>query len=98
MATSQGQRIGIWVIAVVLAVGTIGSFFALILQNDNAQVDQAQAQQKQEEYNKIIQEYQAKVEAQSNELSAKYYDDFAGYAKEVSAFNASDVKSLTTRD
>ena len=43
MATSQSQRIGIWVIAVVLAVGTIGSFFLAILANDNQKADQEAA-------------------------------------------------------
>lgn len=40
MATSKSQRIGIWVIAVVMALGTLGSFFVIILANDNAQTDQ----------------------------------------------------------
>lgn len=40
MATSKSQRIGIWVIAIAMALGTIGSFFAIILANDNAKVDQ----------------------------------------------------------
>ena len=45
MATSKAQRIGIWVIAVVMAVGTIGSFFVIILANDNAQSDQVRQQE-----------------------------------------------------
>lgn len=53
MATSKSQRIGIWVIAVVMAVGTIGSFFVIILANDNAKVDQ---QNQQDEYAKMIEE------------------------------------------
>ena len=32
MSTSKSQRIGIWIIAVVLAIGTIGSFLWLLLQ------------------------------------------------------------------
>ena len=66
MATSNSQRIGIWVIAVVLAVGTIGSFFAIILGNNNAKIDQQTAQQqyadalaKQREANKPLEGYQA---------------------------------------
>lgn len=49
MATSNSQRIGIWVIAVVMAVGTIGSFFVIIIANDNAQVDQQNAQNAQKQ-------------------------------------------------
>lgn len=53
MATSKSQRIGIWVIAVVMAVGTIGSFFVVILANDNEKVDQ---QTQQQEYQKVVEE------------------------------------------
>lgn len=53
MATSKSQRFGIWIIAIVMAVGTIGSFFVIILANDNAKLDQ---QQQQDQYQKLIDE------------------------------------------
>lgn len=53
MATSNSQRIGIWIIAIVMAAGTIGSFFVVILANDNAKIDQANSQ---EEIQKLIEE------------------------------------------
>lgn len=53
MATSNAQRIGIWIIAVVMAVGTIGSFFVIILANDNQKMDQQNAQA---EYEKALAE------------------------------------------
>lgn len=53
MATSNAQRVGIWIIAIVMAVGTIGSFFAIILANDNQKIDQQNAQ---EEYDKALAE------------------------------------------
>ncbi len=53
MAASKSQRIGIWVIAIVMTVGTIGSFFVVILANDNSKVDQ---QNSQEQYKKMIEE------------------------------------------
>ena len=66
MATSQSQRIGIWIIAVVLAVGTIGSFFVAILANDNGKVDQANLQKQyadmlaeQRKENKPLEGYKA---------------------------------------
>lgn len=98
MATSKGQRIGIWVIAVVLTVGTIGSFFAIILANDNAKVDQANLQQQQEKYNEMIAKYQAKVDAQSSELSKKYYPILSQFATEVGTYNKDEVKTLQSRD
>ncbi len=53
MATTTSQRIGIWVIAIVLAAGTLGSFLVMALSIQNQSIDQAvqlkayQDQQKQ---------------------------------------------------
>lgn len=58
MATTRSQRLGIWIIAIVLAVGTIGSFFVVIIANNNAKIDQDNQQtmmQKQlEAYRKTL--------------------------------------------
>ncbi len=62
--TSKGQRIAIWIIIVAMAVGSIGAYFVIILQNDNAKIDQDKqlALQKQlEEAQKKQQEEQAKM-------------------------------------
>lgn len=91
MSTSRSQRIGIWIIAVVLAIGTIGSFFVVILANDNQSKDQASAQ-------KLYAEYQAKVQAQTDELSKKYYGTLSEFASRVASYNADEVTSLTTVD
>ena len=45
MATKKSQRIGIWVIAIVMGVGTLGAYFGIILANTN-QSSQAEEQQK----------------------------------------------------
>jgi FKBP-type peptidyl-prolyl cis-trans isomerase len=98
MSTSKSQRIGIWVIAVVLFIGTIGSFFVIILANDNSKIDQAAAKTEQEKYNKALADYQAKVTAQADQLSAQYYPVLSAYTGEVGTFNADDVKSVTSKD
>lgn len=98
MSASKSQRIGIWVIAVVMAVGTIGSFFVIILANDNAKIDQSVAQKRQDEMTKKYQEYQDKVNAQADELSKTYYPIFSVYGDRVAAFDKSSVKELTTED
>lgn len=98
MATTKSQRIGIWIIAVVLAVGTIGSFFVIILANDNSKIDQQKAQEQQNKYNKIVADYQAKVDAQTSQLSVQYYPVLSSYTGEVGKFNADDVKSLGIKD
>lgn len=98
MSTTKSQRIGIWIIAVVLAVGTIGSFYVIILANNNSAKDQANAQKEQDKYNKMVADYQAKVDVQKKELSAKYYPTLSQYVTEVGKYNADDVKTLQTKD
>ncbi len=91
MATKKGQRIGIWIIAIFMAVGTIGSFAIIVLANSNSQSDQARIQQ-------LTEEYQAAVAAQTKELSDKYYDTFSPYASRVAAFDADSVAEVTSED
>ena len=63
MATSRAQRAGIWVIAVALIVGTIFSFFGLILQHNKTKLISRHSNTRRPP------EYQEKVDAQSTELS-----------------------------
>ena len=35
MATVKSQRVAIFVIMIVMVIGTLGSFFVIILQNEN---------------------------------------------------------------
>jgi FKBP-type peptidyl-prolyl cis-trans isomerase len=48
-STSKGQRIAIWIIIVAMAVGSVGAYFVIILQNDNAKIDQEQTAKLQKE-------------------------------------------------
>jgi FKBP-type peptidyl-prolyl cis-trans isomerase len=88
MATSRGQQIGIWIIAVVLTVGTIGSFIVLILANDNNKKD---ATTSQADYAKQLADYTAK-----QKVAAKTNADnsvaLSGYSAET--FDASPVTAL----
>ena len=52
MATKSGQRIAIWVITIVMAVGTLGAYFIVILENNNAQREQEAFKKQLEEANK----------------------------------------------
>ncbi len=81
MATSTAQRAGIWVIAVVLTVGTIAGFVAMILAPQNEAADTAN---QQAEYQKALKEYQ--------EQQAKANQPLNGYAAE--AFDANAVTAL----
>jgi FKBP-type peptidyl-prolyl cis-trans isomerase len=98
MATSRSQRIGIWIIAIVLLTGTLGSFLLMGLSADNSRAEQAAIQKRNEEYVRIMTEYQNKVNDQNKELSNKYYPDLNKFASTVSPFVGSDVKELKTND
>lgn len=91
MATPRSQRIGIWIIAIVLAIGTLGSFFAMILGSQNQAIDTANIKKLETEYN-------AKVADQTKKLSEKYYPEFSQYETYPTAFNAEDIKEITKND
>lgn len=91
MAVSKGQRIGIWIIAVFMAVGTIGSFAIIVLANSNSSRDQ-------QRYTELVNEYQTKSKAQEAELSKKYYDKLNQYSSRVAPFDAASVTELKTED
>ncbi|MEI7689602.1 MAG: FKBP-type peptidyl-prolyl cis-trans isomerase [Candidatus Saccharibacteria bacterium] len=71
MATPKSQRIGIWIIAIVLTVGTLGSFLVMGLSVNNQKIDQA-AQQK------LYDEYLAQ-QTQDSQTSAASSEGFGGH-------------------
>ncbi len=82
------QRIGIWIIAIVMTVGTIGSFVVIILSNNNQQADLAQQQKDQAAQQAAYQQQQAtaaKANADSSEA-------LTGYS--ATPFDAASVTSL----
>jgi FKBP-type peptidyl-prolyl cis-trans isomerase len=82
MATPKAQRIGIWIIAIVLMVGTLGSFLAMGLMPINQKIDQA-AQQK------AYDDYLAQQDA-SSKSNAASSEGFGGYTSQT--FDASVTK------
>lgn len=95
MATAKSQRIGIWIIAVVMLVGTVGSFAVMILANDNAQKDAAKQNEAYAEYQKQMEEEEKKAA----ELSTTYYPTFSQYKNVPAAFNKDEVgDKVTTND
>ncbi len=98
MATSTAQRTGIWIIAVVLTVGTLAGFIAMILAPQNEKTDAARLQASYAEYQKATDEYQKKLQAQADKYSAIYYAGFSQYSTIPAAFTAGDVKTLASRD
>jgi FKBP-type peptidyl-prolyl cis-trans isomerase len=92
MATPRSQRIGIWIITIVMAIGSIGVFFVAILANANDSDKNAKVQA-------AYIKYQQDVADQAKELSDKYYPTFSKYSSEVHSFEASDAqKGLVKKD
>ena len=82
MATKKSQRIFIWAIAVVMAVGTLGAYFAVILANNNADTDTTNQQ-------KALEEYAAQIKA--NNLPLDGYAAEAFTANDVTTFKSEDL-------
>lgn len=89
--TPKIQRIGILVIAIVMVVGTIGSFLMLILANQNTLNEQTQAAKAQ-------QDAAEKRQKETADLSAKYYATFKPYESRVGGFDASTVGESVTHE
>ena len=111
MATKKSQRIGIWVIAGAMMIGTIGGFVAMMVAPGNEARDQAALTKAQEEYSTAMTAYQEKVttqnEAYETAIDAKvaelglnetYFAEFSSYASRVSAFEKDAVTELKTED
>lgn len=98
MATQRSQRIGIWIIAIAMMLGTVGGFIAMMVAPTNEAKDKAALDAELEQYSKAVQEYQDKVSAQGRELSDRYFTEFSSYSERVSAFEAGEVKDLGKND
>lgn len=98
MAATKAQRVGIWIIAVFMAVGTVGSFAIIVLANQNAQTDQARYNELYAQYQKTAEERQAKVDTQTAELSEKHYATFSKYESRPATFSKDSVTELKTQD
>lgn len=89
--TPKIQRIGILVIAIVMVVGTIGSFLMLILANQNTLSEQQQLAKAQQE---LLEEQQK----ETADLSAKYFTTFKAYEGRATEFDASTVGADVTHE
>ena len=98
MAATKAQRIGIWIIAVFMLVGSIGLIILPIFVNDNQAVDQAKFNEISAQYQADYEAYQEKVDAQAAELSATYYPIFGPYQSRVAAFDKGSVTELGIED
>lgn len=91
MATPKAQRIGIWIITVVMTVGVIGSFLVMILSTKNQQAETKTQQQ-------MLQEQQKQQQAAAKQ-SAKYFPTFNKYHDTPQQFDPTTVgKAVVKKD
>lgn len=98
MATPKSTRIGILVIAVVMVVGTVGSFAVMILDTQNQRAEDEALQVVYAKYQADSEAYQAKLDAQAQELSDKYYPIFKKYESRPAPFDIDSVNELKKTD
>jgi FKBP-type peptidyl-prolyl cis-trans isomerase len=98
VATKTSQRIFIWVIAIVMTVGTLAGFVAMVLAPKNQQADQKRIETLTGQYQKEYEAYQAKVDAQAKQLSSLYFAEFSAYKGRVAVFDKDAVKALGKED
>ncbi len=91
MTSAKAQRISIWIIVIILAMGTVVSFFAIVLGNSNSANDKSKITQLQKQY-------QAQVDAQTKQLSDQYYATFNQYSSQVGKWDIGDTKDVATTD
>lgn len=98
MATTRGQRWGIWIIAGTMLVGTIGGFIAMMVAPANEARDRAALEAAQKQYSEATTAYQKTVEQKATEYAARYYGQIASYTARVAAFDAAAVTELKKED
>ena len=91
MATKKSERIKIWLITVIMLLGTGVSLVAMGLSLKNSQTDQ-------EKYQKAYSEYMKAVNDQTKTLSEQYYPILNEYSSRVGVFDANSVKELVKED
>ncbi len=85
MATPTHQRVIIIILAVVMLIGTIGSFAVLVLANENQDIDQQRAEEQYQQQIEDFQKQQAEERKNNRPLD--------GYSAE--AFDADSVEELS---
>ncbi|MDO4712486.1 MAG: FKBP-type peptidyl-prolyl cis-trans isomerase [Candidatus Saccharibacteria bacterium] len=98
MATTRGQRWGIWIIAGTMLVGTIGGFIAMMVAPANEARDRAALEAVQKQYSEATAAYQKTVEQKATEYAARYYGQIASYTARVAAFDSAAVTELKKED
>lgn len=95
--TTNWQRVSIWIIAIVMGLGTLLTFFVMVFAGQNPDVDpnQIAAKKQQEAYERRLQSDEYNAYMKQQEEAKANLRALDGYADKVTAFNASDITELT---
>lgn len=95
--TSPRQRLLIIVIAIFMLVSTFALYAGIVL-NYSESPNGNLTTEEQARYNKLMDEYNQQVAAQTKELSDKYFEQLKSYKNKVKSYNAASVDNLKTED
>jgi FKBP-type peptidyl-prolyl cis-trans isomerase len=98
LKTTGRQRVTIIIIAIFMLLSTFALYATAIMGNGNSNTGKTVSSEKQARFNELYQKYLDAVDAQTAELSKKYFDQFSSYRSRVKAFNAADVDEVVTKD
>ena len=96
--TSPKQRIIIALIAVFMLASTFALYVGIVLNFENNGNGATSGANDINRFSELYNDYQNRKAERGKELSAKYFDQFKDYRKEVKAFNAAAATTLETRD
>jgi peptidylprolyl isomerase len=89
MATKKSQRIFIWVIAIVMTVGTVAGFVAMMIAPGNQKIDQAAQEKALADYQKQLVEQQ-----KAHAASSKPLDGYSAQAFDKASVTGLNVETL----
>jgi FKBP-type peptidyl-prolyl cis-trans isomerase len=96
--TSPKQRIIIAAIAAFMLFSTFALYVGIVLNYQNQEASTRDINRRISRWSVLREEYQKKKDAQGDELSKKYFDQFKKYRQNVKAFNAAGATSLVKKD
>ncbi len=95
--TSPRQRLLIIVITIFMFISTFALYAGIVLNYSEPSTGNLTTEE-QARYNKLMDEYNQQVSAQTKELSDKYFEQLKSYRDKVKSYNAASVDNLKTED
>lgn len=98
LKTSVGQRAAIIIVAIVLLGSTIALYAGIVLSYNKDATTSAVDSEKEDRFYELYDDYLAQTNAQANELSPLYFDQFIQYKSRVKSYNAAAITEVSHTD